>query len=89
MLGRERLDGEPLPLEHDRFAVAAEVAAIEGDLAAHMLPPRVAFDRSHVEALRVAGATRAEVADYAATLFNAQQVARLVDDLDSYGKWAG
>lgn len=87
-LPRDPLAGEPLALDDPQFLVAAEVAVIEEDLAAAIEGPRVAFDRAHVEALRVAGASREDARAYFETLFPARMVARLMDDLDSYGEWA-
>ena len=85
-LPRDPLAGELLPLDDPQFLVAAEVAVIEEVLAAAIDGPRVAFDRAHVEALRVAGATRDDARSYFETLFPARMVARLMDDLDSYGE---
>lgn len=87
MLPRDVLAGDPVPLEDPRFPVAVEVAVIEEDLAAATEGPRVAFDRAHVEALRVAGASRSQVREYAETLFPPRMVEQLMDDLASYGEW--
>jgi len=81
-----RLDG---PVDERTFVVAATVAEIEADLAASPRPVPVAFDRAHVHALREAGATKEQVREYLATLFNPVQVERVMSDLDSYGEWAG
>jgi hypothetical protein len=89
MLSRDVLAGDPVALDDPLFLVAAEVAVIEEALVASIDPPRQAFDRSHVEALRVAGASRDGVREYVGTLFNPRQVERLMDDLDSYGAWSG
>jgi hypothetical protein len=89
MLPRPRLAGPPLALDDPRFGLAVEVAAIDVELEDHPAPPREALDREHVERLRRSGATRFEVAEYAATLLNPRLVDRLLDDLDSYGSWRG
>lgn len=89
MLPRDPLAGEPLALDDPAFAVAVEVAVVEEQLAASIEGPRIAFDRSHVEALRVSGASREQFREYAATLFPPPLVERLMDDLSSYGPWSG
>lgn len=89
MLPRDPLAGEPLAVEDPDFAVAVEVAVVEEQLAASIEGPRFAFDRAHVEALRVSGATREQFHAYASTLFPPVLVARLMDDLSGYGPWSG
>lgn len=86
-LPREMLAGERVDLDDPKFLLAAEVASIEVDLAGSIEGPRIAFDRAHVEALRVAGASRAEVRVYLESLFSPRLVVKLMDDLDSYGEW--
>ena len=88
-LGREKLEGEPIGVDHPKFMAAARVAAIEEELAAAPEAPRWSFDRRHVEELRQAGAARDDVAEYLRTLFNPKDVSKLLTDLDSYGPWPG
>lgn len=52
-------------------------------------PATAAFTREHVAALRTAGATKAQVLDYARHAgFNDLQVEAFESDLDSYGRWS-
>lgn len=87
--------------EKRRFALGALAAKIDADRAGfrprtvmeqgrrRRQPRTDSFTRAHVESLRVAGASKADVADYAtAAGFSDEQVAALVSDLDSYGEWA-
>lgn len=75
------------------MSLGALAAQIDEDLAAFVPQPgqprKEAFTREHVESLRVAGATKAQVLDYArAAGFTTAQRNMLAADLDSYGEWS-
>lgn len=65
-----------------RLAVTAEVAD-------HPAGPREALTRAHIETMRVAGSTKAEVLSLVRNLGGDYLANVIAKDLDSYGEWAG
>lgn len=49
---------------------------------------RWGLERRHVEELRLAGCTQAELLALAALILTPTEVQKLAHDLDSYGEWA-
>lgn len=74
---------------------AAEIARVRTEAVVPKGGARQGLTREHLEALRAAGATRADVREVAEELFGDRSDRRgnlvelLMGDLDSYGAWEG